>query len=563
MNKIFNSLSFKKQIFYGLLLVAMIPLIFSSFLITNMYKMALNNRMTAEGNRQAQEMTLRLQEFIDGSIKVCRLLCEDDIAAKALIRRTYSEYQKVLYSTLYEESNSFMVTPLFSIYDAGGQLYYSTDINSTEERLPVNWGLLRESHDNYASDYTISSSEPFISEGVVLQSAYKVRNSNDILLGYIVMGLSEESLSHILSDTFTSGDTVIITDSHYNLIYSSDKGFEQSAVDALVRGNAPENYRYSWDKGESSGFYVMVQKEVDDYMGTIEIVRSITIALSVISLLLCIFIAMKLTKELWEPINQLNGAMNKVREGSLEVKLITTKTNELGNVINNFNSMTEELRVHMDNKLERQKELNSLQLRLLQSQLNPHFLYNTLDSIKWGAKINHLDDLAEMIDNLGIILRKSIISDEFIPLKKEMEIVESYLEIQRLRRSNWFSYEIELPEVLSQCLVPKLILQPIVENAIFHGIGDMSKGSINIYAERLDRDLSISVTDNGKGMDNSTLQWFSEGDFKQKEGHFGLYNVNKIIKLHFGNSYGIQASIEEGIGTTISVLLPIKEEGIE
>ncbi|WP_426350346.1 sensor histidine kinase [Alloiococcus sp. CFN-8] len=560
MNKLFNSLSFKKQIFYGLILVAIIPLIFSSVLITNVYKLALNNRMKAEGDRQAEEITMRLQEFIEGSIKICDILCEDDITAKALIRRTYSEYQQVLYTTLYEESNSFMITPSFGIYDAGGQLYYSNDINVAEDRLPVNWGLLRESHVNSDSYYTISSSEPYIAEGVVLQSAYRVRNSNGILLGYIVMGFTEENLRHIFSDIFPSGDAVLITDSFNNLIYSSDKRFGQPSIDALISGKAPENHRYSWEKEEKSGFYVVIQKEVDDYIGTIEIVKSITIVLSVTSLLLCIVISMKLTKELWQPINQLNEAMNKVRGGDLEVKLITAKTNELGNVINNFNSMTEELRIHMDNKLEKQKELNSIQLRLLQSQLNPHFLYNTLDSIKWGAKINHLDNLAEMIDNLGIILRKSIISDEFISLKKEMEIVESYLEIQRLRTSRWFTYEIELPEVLSSYLVPKLILQPIVENAIIHGIGDMEEGTISIYAEKLGGDLSISVTDNGKGMDKDTLLWFSEGDFKQKEGHFGLYNVNKIIKLHFGNSYGISVSIEEGIGTTISVLLPIKEE---
>ncbi len=562
MNKLFNSLSFKKQIFYGLLLVAIIPLIFSSFLITSIYKLALNNRMKTEGDGQAKEITLRLQEFIEGSIKVSAILCEDDIAAKALTRKTYSEYQQVLYTTLYEESNSFSITPAFGIYDAGGQLYYSNDINSIEERLPVNWGLLRESHNNSTSYYTVSASEPFIDEDVVLQSAYRVRSSNGILLGYIVMGYTEENLRHIFPDTFPSGDAVLITDSFYNLIYSSDKRFTQTSIDMLINGKAPENYRYSWEKEEKSGFYVMIQKEVDDYIGTIGIVKSITMVLSVISLLLCIVVSMKLTKELWQPVNQLNEAMNKVRGGNLEVKLITAKTNELGNVINNFNSMTEELRIHMDNKLERQKELNSIQLRLLQSQLNPHFLYNTLDSIKWGAKINHLDNLAEMIDNLGIILRKSITSDEFITLKKEMEIVESYIEIQRLRRSNRFLYEIELPEVLSHCLVPKLILQPIVENAIIHGIGDMAEGSISIYAERLGSDLSISITDNGKGVDEDTLEWFLEGNFKQKEGHFGLYNVNKIIKLYFGNSYGISVSIEEGIGTTISVLLPIKEGDI-
>ena len=164
-----------------------------------------------------------------------------------------------------------------------------------------------------------------------------------------------------------------------------------------------------------------------------------------------------------------------------------------------------------------------------------------------------------LAENLAVILRKSISSKPFIQLREELDTIESYIKIQKIRFAGRFLYETEIPDVLEDCVIPKMILQPLVENAIIHGLDGCANGYICIYAAQKDGILRISVTDDGCGMGQEMLDWMNSPNPAKRDGHLGLYNVIQILKLYYGEEYGIQAESDTS-GTTVTIRLPAKKE---
>ena len=187
-------------------------------------------------------------------------------------------------------------------------------------------------------------------------------------------------------------------------------------------------------------------------------------------------------------------------------------------------------------------------------------LYNTLDTIKWVAKAHHVQELATLASGLARILRTSISEAQFISLSEEVSLVCAYMDIQKIRFDGNFSYDVELPLELEECMVPKMIIQPIVENAIIHGLKERENGHIflNIYEE--EETLFIEVYDDGCGMDETILGLLKKRNREELKGHIGFYNVDTIIRLHYGTQYGLYAENQEQGGARVRITLPIIRE---
>ena len=170
--------------------------------------------------------------------------------------------------------------------------------------------------------------------------------------------------------------------------------------------------------------------------------------------------------------------MDEVQEGNLDTHVDMERQDEFGELAENFNIMTKRISSYMEERVRREKELNETQIAMMQSQLNPHFLYNTLDTMKWVAKANHIPEIATLAAKLAKILRTSISSAQFITLREEMTLVESYAKIQKIRFNGKFDFRYEIAPETEEILVPKLIVQPIVENAVIHGLADADEGHI-------------------------------------------------------------------------------------
>jgi two-component system sensor histidine kinase YesM len=272
-----------------------------------------------------------------------------------------------------------------------------------------------------------------------------------------------------------------------------------------------------------------------------------------------IFLSLQLSRQMFRPIGRLHDAISQVGQNDLQVQVAIEedRRDELSELAQQFNRMVLSLRRNQQALLENQQALNDAQIRMLQAQLNPHFLCNTLDTMKWISKINQVPQVALMSTNLADILRFCILPDEFVPLEKELQILGRYVEIQRIRFSGTFQLRTQVDDGLLDVLVPKLMLQPLVENAIIHGFEDSDGGEIVVSArEELGR-LLITVSDDGRGMSEESLRNFQAQILPGPGRHLGLHNVDAILRLHYGPDNGLRFVPTGGRGTCVRITLPI------
>ena len=281
---------------------------------------------------------------------------------------------------------------------------------------------------------------------------------------------------------------------------------------------------------------------------------------------------MGFSKQLFEPIRALNSAMSEVERGNLEVQVASERIDEMGQLAGRFDRMVSTLRDNLAESVRQQRELGDAQIRMLQAQLNPHFLYNTLDTIKWMGKINQVPEVATISADLADILRCSITDQEFVTLEQELRLLDRYVEIQKIRFSGKFQFRTQVDGAILDVLVPKLMLQPLVENAIVHGFEDREGGEILIPHRHLqllslppggDEELEVTVRDDGRGMSEESIRRFQAQTTASGGGHLGLYNVDAILRLHYGADHGLEFPFTGGRGTCVRIRLPISRAGKE
>ena len=268
------------------------------------------------------------------------------------------------------------------------------------------------------------------------------------------------------------------------------------------------------------------------------------------------------------PIKKLMHLMKRVEAGDLGVMMNVKYDDEIGQLGRSFNVMVGEIRKLMDKVYQEQRELRKAELKALQAQINPHFLYNTLDSIIWLSRAERSDDVVKMVTALTKLFRISLSRGrDIISVGEEIEHVRNYLIIQQIRYKNKFAYSIDLSEELYQYQTLKLILQPLVENAIYHGIKmKREPGCITISGKTQDNCIVFEIKDSGRGMTRTELAALEntlKNSFGEKMDSYGLKNVDERIKIFFGIDYGLTFFSEYGIGTRVEVRIPMILEGEE
>ena len=271
-----------------------------------------------------------------------------------------------------------------------------------------------------------------------------------------------------------------------------------------------------------------------------------------------------IVKRITEPLEQLSNEVEKIGDDSLDSKIEIEGTCEITKLSNSFNDMQSRIKKYMDREVQKEQEHWSMKMKLLQSQINPHFLYNTLDSIIWMIQSKRYDGASKMVSALAGFFRISLNKGEdFINIGKEMTHVENYMEIQGIRFEDKFTFDISCDENLKIYMCPKLIIQPLAENAVYHGMEGMyGDGEINITARDMGDLIYIDVSDNGEGMTQEQIDRLICGDVvSSKRGSgIGVKNVNERIKHCFGNQYGIDVISEIDEGTTVRIIIPKVED---
>ena len=400
-------------------------------------------------------------------------------------------------------------------------------------------------------------------------------------LGVILINLNMNKITEIC-DSFqenTSGALGILNESGEAVYLNGDAGnVAVQDIDMKELSEILEQYPENSFRIRLGGTKYLITKERMDSTGwyLINIVPyswllsdlwkiSMVIVLAVAGTLVVTLLSLdRILTNVIQPLKKLERHMARVTIENMNEQVNITTDDEIGHLAGNFNSMLERIENLKEQVVEEQEDKRRYELQALQAQINPHFLYNTLDSIIWMAETQD-SNIVAMTEALAKLFRISLNKgNEEILLKKEIEHVKNYLIIQSMRYADKFTFEICVEPEVEKCRIIKLILQPIVENCIYHGIKKKrGSGHIRIRAFREECNLIIKVEDDGCGisqeMCRKMLSYEVEPENISGSG-IGVKNVNERIQLRFGKEYGLSYQSEEGKGTTVTYLLPYSTE---
>ena len=278
-------------------------------------------------------------------------------------------------------------------------------------------------------------------------------------------------------------------------------------------------------------------------------------------LLLVIILSYYIPRSITMPITRISRVTDQVAKGNLSVRAAAESGAEARMLSDSLNAMIDKINELLDQVTTEQVRLRKAEFELLQAQINPHFLYNTLDTIVWLAEAGDQKRVVSMVGNLSDFFRTSLNQGkDIISIREELAHVRSYLEIQQVRYQDILRYKITVPEDLYEYKIPKITIQPLVENALYHGIKNKrGQGTITVTGKSKENGFVLYVRDNGIGMTQERLNEVRAGiqklSYTGKE-IYGLYNVNERIRLNFGETYGISIESTYGEGTCVSISLP-------
>ncbi|MPM60955.1 hypothetical protein SDC9_107809 [bioreactor metagenome] len=385
----------------------------------------------------------------------------------------------------------------------------------------------------------------------------------DEIVGYIIFDLLDEDIFNLITG-FTTSD-VIITDKH-NIVAATNNKYS----DQLYRLKSDFRQQSGYINLENKDYYIEITsiKDTTLFVYTITSLDFFNRAFFIggiflIILFLVIFsfmllwskkIAHNKTVSIYEIVN----AIESVQDGDLDTKLNINSEDEFGIIANAYNNML----IDIKNLIESNKEEVALrmqsEIKQLEAQFNPHFLFNTLETIRIMIKLDK-NIAGNIIINLSSILRYGINNEiHSVKLKDDIEYINNYLEILKYRFGNKLQFNIEIEEEALDCVVPKLILQPIIENSIKYGFEKKAMLNIKITSEIEESKISILIRDNGIGISKERMNYLNNILNKKNNDtdSIGLYNVHKRIKLIYGEEYGINIQSNEGEGTLVKIILP-------
>lgn len=431
------------------------------------------------------------------------------------------------------------------------------------------------------AEYTLST--PVYSktdESLIVLICYAIHDDNNEMIGFVNGAISLDRLTRLVNEIDFYESISFIADQEGNLYTLIDDRLNEDEVALILDGMQELGEGMAGSKTlaeqKKEVFYTPIPETNGWYLCTaadhnILFAERNTLMLSIIGIWLgllglTVCLSVFIGHSVSRPVSRLAEAMKQVEQGDLTVTLQPRGNDEITELTGHFNDMVLQIGDLLRSVEQEQQERYRTQFKVLQNQINPHFLYNTLDTLQWKAMDYEADELVELIAALSGFFRTTLSEGrEFITLQKELSHVRYYLRIQQYRYIDLLSYEIDVPAAMDRYLVNRLILQPLVENAIYHGIKPgLKPGRIRISGVEYDDYLQLAVEDNGVGMSRETLdRVLRQMEGRQAGDSVGLINVHQRIRLIYGAEYGLSISSLAGEGCRIEVKLPKerKEEG--
>lgn len=488
--------------------------------------------------------------------EVCNLLLE-----YSAVHRDYLNI--VLASSLghYLSNDSYRIQK----QDLSEEKWYQDAVRAEGRPVVISTSIGRNLQDwrNYSSDSYVS----------VAQAIYGTKSQE--LIGVALIDLDKRSIQSLVGD-ITLGQTgfVFIMDSKGNILYTPENKvvyrinpawFLEAQSGSFKCRIQEDQYRIIYNQSEYTRLTTVGLYDMGKTIEGVSRVQRVSVLLAVLCCGVALVWSALFSKTITTPISNLSRLMKRAQTGDLTVRFDNHYQGEIGQLGDAFNAMVDKINELLRLVYAEQKQKREAEMKILREQIKPHFLYNTLDSIQWMAKRYQAKDIVETVRALSNFFRICLSSGkEYITLREEMSLVRSYLDVQKFRYEDLFEYEPFCPEELLGCEVPRLIIQPLVENALYHGIkeSDQERGNIRIRIEKEEPDiLLILVMDDGAGMspkECGRLNKILRMEERPEEIRaFGVRNVHDRIRFSYGEAYGLFYRPGTGGGTIAEIRLPL------
>lgn len=483
---------------------------------------------------------------------------------------------EIIYASLIEQE----IKPIVHIIDISGNIEYSTESmpESYKVGLANTWGIFRDiSSKNLETVIYPQQISYSLGKKSIFSIGAKIINQSGKHIGYVLIDVPREVvLEEIKAINSALSLHIVMLDTNTYTLFDSlnprmegklqrsdyldnEKIIEHKPIQSLISEDSFLTLNVVDEKLKTTSVVNISSNIVEALKRILQLILLIGI---IVSLSISCVISIIMARFISNPIKDLIAIMGKVENGSLNVEADSRSNDEIGDLGKYFNQMLNRLNDYMNKVIEKQQQLRKVEIKMLQAQIKPHFIYNTLDVIKWSAKLGQKDEVVSVVTNLARLLRFSIDCDEeFVTVKRSLDVINSYLAIQRIKYNNMFRVVNNVDEAILDYKIPRLILQPFVENAIVHGLGNNEDdtGLISINGEILDNIIKFQIIDNGIGMSEEKIQEIS---INTSDEHIGIHNVDQRIKIYFGKNYGVRIESKENEGTKviITLLAQMKEE---
>lgn len=394
------------------------------------------------------------------------------------------------------------------------------------------------------------------------------------IAGYLMICIDERQIYDTYDDIISENSNIYITDDNGDIISSNVsqivgthyfhmqnlRDMFDGGVYAVVQMPRHEAL-FSKYEDAAYGFTVFEETPLDYLLQPVRRSRNILVGIALVVTLLGTALSLLFAGRLTRPILQLRDYVLRVRggEGELDVPLVMDSYTEINTLSQGIRQMLARIRELIDNVKRKEEQKRKMQYHLLQAQINPHFMYNTLFSIKCVVDMNENRRASQMLSAFIQLLRSSLTDpDSMTTLRQQMDALHQYADLQKFRYGDQFEIVIEYEDDLADCLLPSLLVQPLVENAIVHGVARTGSGVIAVTARTRHGQIELAVEDNGVGMTAQQIdRIFAQGEAPGAKPHIGLKNIHERLQLTFGSGSGLHIESAPGEGTKVTANIPI------
>lgn len=571
--------SFKNKLLVTFILLVFIPIGFIYIIYNNVMKSIITTKYSESAKQSVYEAGNNIDFIIDSIADLSDMVVTNRDFIENLKDSSFESHEELNnilrnFSTTNEQVDSMSLIAKGKIYDVGTIKTY------VEEGRDIR--NINKTHGELVWIDTIPVKVKILS-GEITKNYFslgrKVIDLNSLMdIGTIFIDVDETILEDSYKNLITEESSeLFICNSDGQIISHSNKeiigkniGDKNYAVEVLSSDKDVGSIEFKDDEVEKVCIYSNITlpnwkivkivskeylyKEITNMQRYMFIGGTIYV---IITILICLFFSSQISR----PMVSMKNMMKKAEEGDLDVRINVDRIDELGELGNSFNNMIGKMNEVVDKLVEEERFKKELELETLHAQINPHFLYNTLNTIKWMAKIQGDKSVSNAVTSLIKLLRVSInLGKEMITLEDEIDYVRNYINIQNLRFNEKVNIIYNIDEECLKCTIPKLILQPIVENSLIYGIREDEEEEpleISIKACIEEDNLNILVKDNGPGISDEDIEKiFSKEKDVNKFSKVGLNNVNQRIKLYCGEEYGINIGNRSKLGTYVKVEVP-------